>query len=153
MWIEKDETKSEEQKNRKSWGGENPSCRGIKIDLLLPVGLLEKRWRMEENSLSLTGGRCTKLWLEDGDNNDVSQERCVADEIRNAKPQKTNDRRSYKENLNRIRNTGYGHRGLNFVTTQNQHVNNSSIGRDIFHNYTKVQLSRYPCKESVFSYS
>jgi hypothetical protein len=36
--------------------------------------------------------------------------------------------------------TGLFERGRNFVTTQNQYVNNSSIGRDTFHNNTKVQL-------------
>ena len=41
----------------------------------------------ERTLLVLQGERWTELWLEDGNNNDVSQERCVADEIRNAKPE------------------------------------------------------------------
>ncbi len=36
--------------------------------------------------------------------------------------------------------TGLFERGRTFVTTQNEHVNNFNIGRDIFNNNTKVQL-------------
>jgi hypothetical protein len=36
--------------------------------------------------------------------------------------------------------TGLFERNREFVTTQNEHVNKFNIGRDVFHNNTKVQL-------------